>query len=41
MYSSQIVRHKASMSMALGTLAVIFIIAMTVLSKASNKAFSK
>ncbi|RUT56224.1 hypothetical protein C1148_19425 [Clostridium botulinum] len=41
MYSSQIVRHKASMGMALGTLAVIFIIAMTVLSKASNKAFSK
>ncbi len=29
------------MGMALGTLAVIFIIAMTVLSKASNKAFSK
>ncbi|ENK1244493.1 hypothetical protein AB2063_002690 [Clostridium botulinum] len=41
MYSSQIVRHKASMGMALGTLAVIFIIAMTVLSKASSKAFSK
>ncbi|MCC5425215.1 hypothetical protein [Clostridium botulinum] len=41
MYSSQIVRHKASIGMALGTLAVIFIIAMTVLSKASNKAFSK
>ncbi len=29
------------MGMALGTLAIIFIIAMTVLSKASNKSFSK
>ncbi|WP_434303691.1 hypothetical protein [Clostridium botulinum] len=41
MYSCQIVRYKASMGMALGTLAIIFIITMTVLSRASNKAFSK
>ncbi|EJO5347766.1 hypothetical protein NRP93_001856 [Clostridium botulinum] len=41
MYSCQLVRYKASMGMALGTLLVIFIIAMTLLSKASNKAFSK
>ncbi|MCR1934748.1 hypothetical protein ACQX0N_00775 [Clostridium tepidum] len=41
MYSCQIVRHKSSMGMALATLVVIFIIVMTVLSKATSKAFSK
>lgn len=41
MYSCQIVRYKASLGMSLGILVLIFLLAMTILSKASNKAFSK
>ncbi|AVQ38011.1 hypothetical protein C7M56_04675 [Clostridium botulinum] len=41
MYSCKIVRYKASMGISLGILVLIFLISMTILLKASNKAFSK